>query len=94
MSKSHDASAGEAPPKQSVFRRISKLFTSAFKREEEPEPVFEISAPYNFKHLQHVKADPHSSTGFSVSERVCFHVHICVEITAQQIHLYHAKLFA
>lgn len=24
-----------------------------------------ISSPYNFKHEQHVKADPHSSTGFS-----------------------------
>ena len=26
-----------------------------------------ISAPYDFKHLEHARADPHSSTGISVS---------------------------
>jgi hypothetical protein len=25
-----------------------------------------ISQPYNFQHVQHVQADPHTSTGFSV----------------------------
>jgi serine/threonine protein kinase len=34
--------------------------------EEEEKPIsFEISAPYNFKQVTHVTADPHSSTGFS-----------------------------
>lgn len=28
------------------------------------EPLV-ISEPYNFKHLQHVKPDPHTSTGFT-----------------------------
>jgi hypothetical protein len=26
----------------------------------------EISTPFNFQHIQHVKADPHTSTGFAV----------------------------
>ncbi len=59
-----------APPKkrQTILGRVSSVFSSFFGAgEEEPEPTFEISTPYNFKHVQHVKADPHSSTGFSVS---------------------------
>ncbi len=58
--------------KPSMFRRLSNAISSVFKRAEEPEPKFEISTPYNFKHVQHVKTDPHSSTGFSVSENVIF----------------------
>lgn len=32
---------------------------------EEEEAPLEISSPYNFQHIQHVKADPHTSTGFA-----------------------------
>jgi serine/threonine protein kinase len=45
---------------------MASAFSGMFgSREEEEEPDFEISTPYNFQHIQHVKADPHSSTGFS-----------------------------
>jgi hypothetical protein len=30
-------------------------------------PIKNISQPYNFQHVQHVKADPHTSTGFTVT---------------------------
>ena len=45
-------------------QKMSDLFTKLVLGE--PEPEIEIGAPYNFQHVQHVQADPHSSTGFSV----------------------------
>lgn len=44
-------------------QKMSDLFTKLVLGE--PEPEIEIGAPYNFQHVQHVQADPHSSTGFS-----------------------------
>jgi hypothetical protein len=48
-----------------IGKRMSDLFTKLVLRPEEEVPM-EISSPYNFKHVQHVKADPHTSTGFTV----------------------------
>lgn len=48
------------------MERVTSVFSSMFTGEEEAEPTFEISQPYNFKHACHVQADPHSSTGFTV----------------------------
>lgn len=62
--------SAEVPKKrQTILGRVSSVFTSIFgSKAEEAPPSFDISTPYNFKHVQHVKADPHSSTGFSVSD--------------------------
>ncbi len=89
----------EETKKPSVFRRISKAFSTVFKgRAEEPEPVFEISAPYNFKHVQHVKTDPHSSTGFSVRGQnfwlaagVVF-ISLCSKCNYHMQEYYHGKI--
>jgi P21-Rho-binding domain len=35
-------------------------------RDKSKHEIKNISNPYNFQHVQHVQADPHSSTGFSV----------------------------
>lgn len=45
-------------------RRVSAFFAKLFSEDEEPAPM-EIGTPYNFQHIQHVKADPHTSTGFA-----------------------------
>lgn len=50
--------------RKSIFQRIGAL-VPFFGNEQEEEPKFEISSPYNFKHTHHVQADPHTSTGFS-----------------------------
>ena len=49
--------------KKSIFSRMAESFTSMFT--SEPEPEFEISKPYDFKHLEHAKVDENSPTGFS-----------------------------
>lgn len=46
-------------------RRFSGFITKLLYSEEEPPPM-EIGTPFNFQHIQHVKADPHTSTGFAV----------------------------
>lgn len=56
-------------PKPNIFSRITSTFKSVFSGQEEQNDVpMEISAPYNFRHVQHVRVDPRSSTGFSVSD--------------------------
>lgn len=47
-------------------RRLSKFISELVSPEDEPAPPMEIGSPYNFQHNQHVRPDPHSSTGFSV----------------------------
>jgi hypothetical protein len=54
-------------PRKSVFQKVTSAIKNVFGGEDAAEPTFEISAPFNFKHTHHVQADPHSSTGFSVS---------------------------
>ncbi|KAJ1409764.1 kinase-like domain-containing protein [Ochromonadaceae sp. CCMP2298] len=44
---------------------MSKAIGSVFGGEDEAEPNFVISEPFNFKHTHHVQADPRTSTGFS-----------------------------
>jgi hypothetical protein len=48
-------------------RRFSGFITKFLFSEDEPATQMEIGTPYNFQHIQHVKADPHTSTGFAVS---------------------------
>lgn len=43
---------------------LSSIF-NIFKKDD-VGPI-EVSAPYNFKHLEHVQVDNRTSTGFSVS---------------------------
>ena len=51
-----------------VGRRMTEVFQKMTTSEEAPPPPpMEIGTPYNFQHIQHAKADPHTSTGFSVS---------------------------
>lgn len=52
--------------RRSVFQKITSTILGVFGGEDSPEPNFEISAPFNFKHTHHVQADPRTSTGFSV----------------------------
>ena len=49
------------------MRRMSNFASkiNPFASSEPKEMSFEVSTPYNFKHVNHVKADPRSSTGFS-----------------------------
>ena len=58
-----------APRPKSIFLRMGSAIKRAFAAPEEnlQPPSFEISEPYNFQHVRHVKMDPHSSTGFTVS---------------------------
>jgi hypothetical protein len=67
MAAPRKASVAGAPAGQrrkSVFERITGALGIGSTEEEEPE--FTVSEPFNFKQLTHVKADPRSSTGFSV----------------------------
>lgn len=51
-----------------VGRRMTEVIHKMTTTEEPPPPPpMEIGTPYNFQHIQHAKADPHTSTGFSVS---------------------------
>ena len=60
------AEGSEKPKRKTILGRIGNVFSGMFgASEEEEEPNFDISTPYNFQHVQHVKADPRSSTGFS-----------------------------
>ena len=56
----------EPEKRRSVFAKFTSAIKNVFGVEDNDEPSFEISKPYNFKHTTHVQADPHSSTGFSV----------------------------
>jgi hypothetical protein len=62
---------GDGKPKETIVkgigRRVSGFFMKFLGSEEEPSAPMEIGTPYNFQHIQHVKADPHTSTGFAVS---------------------------
>ena len=68
-----DSGSGEAPrkveKKRSLLNKIGdalKDLKLVFKGDvEEESETLEISAPYNFEHVHHVKGDPRSSTGFS-----------------------------
>jgi hypothetical protein len=44
-------------------QKVSNLFTKLVLSEQ---TAIEIGTPYNVQHVQHVQADAHSSTGFSV----------------------------
>jgi hypothetical protein len=48
-----------------VLGSIKGVFGSS-PAKEEVKVAMQISSPYNFKHIGHVRPDPHSSTGFSV----------------------------
>lgn len=55
------------PATKGFAKRVSGFFTKMLYSED-PEPsVMEIGTPYNFQHIQHVRPDAHTSTGFSVS---------------------------
>lgn len=59
------------PRRKSVFERITGALGLGTTDEEEE---FIVSEPFNFRQLTHVKADPRSSTGFSVRRRGnCLH---------------------
>lgn len=67
-------SSKEAPAKSAkepglltrVGRRMTEIIQNMTTIEEAPPPPpMEIGTPYNFQHVQHAQADPHSSTGFS-----------------------------
>jgi len=48
-----------------IFTKLgSKMKNLFFKKEDEPE--YSISKPTDFRHLNHVKVDQRSSTGFEV----------------------------
>lgn len=59
---SADTSGGSA----GVFTKLSSKMKGLFFGKDEPEPEFVISKPTDFRHLNHVKADDRSSTGFTV----------------------------
>lgn len=66
-----DKNTGEVSQEESGLmrgfgRRVSNFFKAIFHDEDAPPPPpMEIGAPYNFQHTQHVRVDPHTSTGFS-----------------------------
>ncbi|RYH19699.1 hypothetical protein EON65_25680 [archaeon] len=68
--------------RRSVFQKMTSSFLGLFvgSEQESPEPQFQISSPYNFKHHAHVQIDPHSSTGFSVSSSIFFTSHIFINV--------------
>jgi hypothetical protein len=51
---------------KNMGRRLSKFISELVSTEDETPPPMEIGSPYNFQHNQHVRPDPHSSTGFTV----------------------------
>eukprot|EP01035_Chromulina_nebulosa_P017006 gene17006-22508_t len=52
-------------PKTGIFTRFTNTLRNAFSSTDDNDEDIQISQPYNFKHEQHVQADPHTSTGFS-----------------------------
>eukprot|EP00595_Chromulina_sp_UTEXLB2642_P001283 CAMPEP_0196768272 /NCGR_PEP_ID=MMETSP1095-20130614/42540_1 /TAXON_ID=96789 ORGANISM="Chromulina nebulosa, Strain UTEXLB2642" /NCGR_SAMPLE_ID=MMETSP1095 /ASSEMBLY_ACC=CAM_ASM_000446 /LENGTH=344 /DNA_ID=CAMNT_0042137607 /DNA_START=88 /DNA_END=1119 /DNA_ORIENTATION=+ len=52
-------------PKTGIFTRFTNTLRNAFSSTDDNDDDIQISQPYNFKHEQHVQADPHTSTGFS-----------------------------
>jgi len=62
------AAGGGGTRRKSVFERITGALGLGSSAEE--EETFTISEPLSFKQLTHVKADPRSSTGFSVRTAV------------------------
>lgn len=60
--------SSDSSKKKNIFSRVTTSILNVFGVDDNEEPTFEISKPFNFKHTTHVQADPHSSTGFSVSD--------------------------
>lgn len=58
--------SSDSNKKKNIFSRVTTSILNVFGVDDNEEPTFEISKPFNFKHTTHVQADPHSSTGFSV----------------------------
>jgi hypothetical protein len=59
----------------SLLSRVGRRMTEVIHKmttadEGVPPPPMEIGTPYNFQHIQHAKADPHTSTGFSVGNNL------------------------
>ena len=48
-----------------IFSKLSSKMKNMFSKQEE-EPQFVISKPTGFRHLNHVKPDDRTSTGFAV----------------------------
>jgi hypothetical protein len=49
-----------------IFTKMISTVKSVFKTDNDETATMEISSPYNFQHVDHVRPDPRSSTGFSV----------------------------
>ena len=47
-------------------KRVSGFITKLLSSDEPLPVAMEIGTPYNFQHIQHVRPDAHTSTGFSV----------------------------
>lgn len=56
-------------------QKVSDLFTKLVLSEP---AAMEIGTPYNVQHVQHVQADAHSSTGFSVYFYCTFVLHLLI----------------
>ena len=75
ITESNHSNKSETPKDESsgksVLSRVGRRVTEVFQKitmteETTPPPPMEIGTPYNFQHIQHAKADPRTSTGFSV----------------------------
>ena len=63
------ASASATSEKKGLMATLSSKMSKLFGgggTTEEPEPELVIGKPTGFKHLNHVKVDDRSSTGFTV----------------------------
>ena len=71
-SPKHDKEKEAGAGGKSLLSRVGRRMTEVIHKmttvdEAPPPPPMEIGTPYNFQHIQHAKADPHTSTGFSVN---------------------------
>jgi hypothetical protein len=57
--------------RKSVFGRVIGTIGSIFSPKQDDVGTMVISAPYNFKHVNHVRPNPRTSTGFDVSILSC-----------------------
>jgi hypothetical protein len=60
------AAAAAEPQSESLMSKLSSKMKKLFGGREESEPEVVIGKPTGFKHLNHVKVDDRSSTGFTV----------------------------
>lgn len=61
-------------------QKMSSLFTKLVLGDS--KAPMEIGAPYNVQHVQHVQADPHTSTGFTVSAMIFADIYTLIYVVS------------